>query len=85
MIFSLCALKKLIFRVMSSSDDSDCEGLKKASSMKKTEPTYEIVPEKEKFKFEIVNGKGSIQFAYKLKKGTALPYKTILEGCIKHF
>ena len=70
---------------MSSSDDSDCEGLKKASSLKKTEPTFKIVPEKEKYKFEIVTGKDSIKFTYKLKKGTALPHKTILEGCIKYF
>ena len=71
---------------MSNSDDSDCEGLKRVSSKKKSEPTYEKVPATKKFKIEVVTEGGSEKFAYKLRADTPLPYKTNLEGnFLEHF
>ena len=64
----------------SDSSSDECAGMKRASSVKKTEPTFKIVPEKKKFKFEITTGDRVEKFLYKLKKDTPLPYKTILEG-----
>ena len=66
--------------VESSSDDSDCEGLKRATSRKKADETFKKVPEKKKFKFNINTGEKTEKFSYKLKKDTPLPYKTYVEG-----
>ena len=70
------------FQTMTDSDSSsdECAGLKRASSVKKTEPTFKTVPEKKNFKFEITTGDRVDKFLYKLKKETPLPYKAILEG-----
>ena len=67
---------------MSSSDDSDCGGLEKVSSVKKNEESFNEVPEKKKFKIQIATGAGDEpdEFTYRLKKDTLLPYNTKLKG-----
>ena len=64
----------------SDSSSDECAGLKRASSVKKTQSTFKTVPEKKNFKFEITTGDRVDKFLYKLKKETPLPYKAILEG-----
>ena len=65
---------------MSSSDDSDSDGLRRVSSLKKNEERFEEVPDNKKYKFEIVTGDIRDKFKYKLKANTALPHTTILQG-----
>ena len=67
---------------MSSSDESECEGLglKRVTSVKKVDPTFKTVPENKKFKFEIVSGENRVRYMYKLKANSPLPYTAILEG-----
>jgi hypothetical protein len=66
---------------MSSTDDSDFEGLVKVSSVKKKKvENFDQVPASKKYKLEINSGKKSDKFGYKLKKGLELPYETILTG-----
>ena len=54
------------FQTMTDSDSSsdECAGLKRASSVKKTEPTFKTVPEKKNFKFEITTGDRVDKFLY---------------------
>ena len=65
---------------MSSSDDSDCDGLEKVSSVTKIEESFNEVPEKTKFKIQIATGDEPDEFTYRLKKDTLLPHNTKLKG-----
>ena len=65
---------------MSSSDESDRDGLERVSSVKKTEERFSEVPEKKKYKLKIVTADKMDKFGYKLKRGISLPYNTTLKG-----
>ena len=68
------------FQIMSSSD-SEFEGLERVSSVKeRKEKCYSEVPENKKYKLKIIDTEKTDKIGYKLKKGTKLPYNTILKG-----
>ena len=64
-----------------SSSDSEFEGLERVSSVKeRKEKFYSEVPENKKYKLKIIDAEKTEKIGYKLKKGTKLPYDTILKG-----
>ena len=64
-----------------SSSDSEFEGLERVSSVKeRKEKCYSEVPENKKYKLKIIDTEKTDKIGYKLKKGTKLPYNTILKG-----
>ena len=64
-----------------SSSDSEFEGLERVSSVKeRKEKCYNEVPENKKYKLKIIDTEKTDKIGYKLKKGTKLPYNTILKG-----